>query len=206
MTSSARKRIAGFLLAAGLFSAAFATTVVPPEFDDLVAQSPQVVRATVTAISAEWRTNPGNPEQRVIKSRITLEVRDTIKGTAPRTMTIEALGGRVGDDEMRIEGAPEFKVGQESILFLNGIERAYTPLTGLMYGYYPVRRDKSTGVDRVLRSNGKPLYSEQDVSLPLAASSVLLARNPHAPGMTVADFTTKIRGSAAAAALRARQN
>lgn len=206
MTPRAAPRLAGLLLALGLLARSAATTIEPPAFDDLVALSPQVVRATVTAVSAEWRSNPENPEQRVIKSRITLEVRDTIKGTAPRTLVIEALGGRVGDEEMRIDGAPELKVGQESILFLNGIERAYTPLTGLMHGYYPVRRDKRTGADRVLRSNGKPLYSEQDVALPLAASSALLARNPHAPGMTVAEFTAKIRSSAAAAALRARQH
>jgi len=206
MTYRALTRISGLVLVLGFGAICPATTVIPPEFDSLVEQSPQVVRATITAMSAEWRANPDNPAQRVIKTRITLEVRDTIKGNAPRVMMIEALGGRVGDAEMRIEGAPELKVGQESIFFLNGIERAYTPLTGLMHGYYPVRRDKSTGVDRVLRSNGKPLYHEQDVSLPLAASSVLLARNPHAPGMTVAEFTSKIRGSAAAAALRARQH
>ncbi len=206
MTPRAAPRLAGLVFALGLLARAAATTIEPPAFDDLVAQSAQVVRATVTAISAEWRANPDNPEQRVIRSRITLEVRDTIKGSAPRTLVIEALGGRVGDAEMRIEGAPELKVGQESILFLNGIERAYTPLTGLMHGYYPVRRDKRTGADYVLRSNGKPLYSEQDVALPLAASSTLLARNPHAPGMTAAEFTARIRSSAAAAALRARQH
>jgi hypothetical protein len=206
MTPSAVKRLFCLSVAAGLLlSRSTATTVEPPEFDRLVELSPQVVRATVTAISAEWRSSPENPDQRVIKSRITLEVREAIKGAAPRVMVIEALGGRVGDEELRIEGAPELKVGQESILFLNGIERAYTPLTGLMHGYYPVRRDKRTGVDRVLRSNGKPLYSEQDVALPLAASSFLLAHNPHAPGMTAEQFATKIRGSAAAAALRAKQ-
>lgn len=206
MTPRAATRFAGLVICLGLLARAPATTIEPPAFDDLVALSPRVVRATVTAISAEWRANPDNPEQRVIKSLITLEVRDVIKGTAPRTLVIEALGGRIGGEEMRIEGAPELKVGQESILFLNGIERAYTPLTALMHGYYPVRRDKRTGTDYVLRSNGKPLYSEHDVALPLAASSALLARNPHAPGMTAAAFTAKIRDSDAAAALRARQH
>ena len=206
MMPRAALRLAGFVFAFALWVRAPATTIEPPEFDSLVEQSPQVVRAVVTAVSAEWRAVPGDAAQRVIKTRITLEVREVIKGTAPGTLVIEALGGRIGDEEMRIEGAPELKVGQESILFLNGIERAYTPLTGLMHGYYPVRRDKRTGTDYVLRSNGKPLYSEQDVALPLAASSALLARNPHAPGLTAAEFTAKIRSSAAAAALRARQH
>jgi hypothetical protein len=207
MTPSFGRRLLGLITFGGvLFTRAVATTVEPPEFDRLVELSPQIVRATVTAISSEWRANPVDPTQRVIKSRITLEVRESIKGTASRVLVIEALGGRVGDDELRIEGAPEFKVGQESIFFLNGIERAYTPLTALMHGYYPIRRDKRTGADHVLRSNGKPLFHEQEVALPLAASNFLHARNPQAPGLTVAEFTSKIRGSAAAAALRAKQH
>ena len=77
-------------------------------------------------------------------------------------------------------------------MFVQGNGRQYFPLVGLMHGHYPVVR-LSTNQDYVVRSNGLPLYHEQDVALPGSGRSAALAKNPSARPMTAAAFIQKIR-------------
>ena len=179
-----------------------ATSVNAPEFEKLVAQTDYVVRAQVTAITSEWRENSKVPGQRYIGSRVELRVIEVITGNPPQPLVLEVMGGQVGREVMTVEGAPNFRVGEESILFVRGNGRMIVPLTAMMHGYYPVRRDPLTGEAQVLRSNGKYLYSEHDVSLPLGATSGVVLRNPRARPLSAGDFTTRIRQTANAIAAR----
>jgi hypothetical protein len=167
-----------------------ATTVIAPEFDSLVSQSDYVVRAVVKSVNSAWKENGG---QKYITSKVELEVREIIKGTPPQPLVLEMAGGRVGTDELRIEGAPRFQVGDEDILFVQGNGRQIYPLVAIMHGLYPIFKDAKTGNEYVLRSNGMPLYSEQDVSLPMTSLSTVKVQNPKAQPMTAADFVRKIR-------------
>ena len=178
------------LLSATLRSAA--TTVIAPDFETLVAQAGYVVRATVRSVDPQWRETRGQPGRRHIVSVIKLDVHEAIKGTPPRTLVLEALGGRIGEEELRIAGTPVFRPGEEGIYFVH-TERYFSPLVALQYGHYPVRRDARTGREQVLRANGRPLYHEQEVSQPLAARSLELARNPSAQPLTSAQFAARIR-------------
>lgn len=192
-----------FILSAGLLLGIVplirATSVNAPDFEKLVAQTDYVVRAEVTAIISDWRENPKVAGQLYIGSRVELRVLEVITGNPPQPLVLEVMGGQVGREAMTVEGAPSFRVGEESILFVRGNGRMIVPLTAMMHGYYPVRRDPHTGERRVLRSNGKLLYSEHDVVLPLGATSGVVMRNPRAQPLSVTDFCSRIRQTANAA-------
>ncbi|MEY3773306.1 MAG: hypothetical protein RLZZ129_86 [Verrucomicrobiota bacterium] len=186
----------------GCLPAAQATSVIAPDFENLVARTDYTVRVEVVAVSSSWRENPEDPAQRYIGTSVELRVLEVITGQPPSPLILEVMGGQVGPDVMTVEGAPVFRVGEESILFVQGNGRQVVPLTAMMHGFYPVRRDARTGEARVLRCNGKLVYSEHDVMLPLGATSGVVMRNPRAKPLTAADFTARIRQTAAALAER----
>jgi hypothetical protein len=167
-----------------------ATSVQPPELDSLVRQSDYVVRAVVKSATPEWRENAG---RRYISTRVELEVREVIKGSPPVPLVLDLMGGRIGEDEMVVTGMPRFQVGDESVLFVHGKQRKMLPLVALMHGVYPVVRETRTGQDYVLRSNGQPLYSAQEVALPMDQASTFKRQNPQARPLTAGAFATQIR-------------
>lgn len=182
----------------GLLFAAFAarlaaTSVVPPTFDQLVGQADYVVRAVVKSVNSEWRIDGGS---RHIITKVELDVREVITGTPPTPLVLEYLGGRVGDTEMKIEGAPNFFVGDEDILFVRGNGRQISPLVAIMHGQYLVQRDSQTGQERVLRSNGVPLYNEKEVSQPMTRANAVKAQAVTAQPLTPTEFSKRIRNTA----------
>jgi len=144
-----------------------ATTVVPPKFSELVNESDYIVRAVVRSVNSEWREKDG---QRHIFTKVEVEVLEVINGNPPQPLVLEMLGGRVGEDEMVIEGMPKFAVGQEDILFVRGNGRQFFPLTAAMHGRYPVVRERS-GRAYVTRNNRIPLHDTAEVALPMAESN-----------------------------------
>jgi hypothetical protein len=169
---------------------ACATTVEAPEFEALVNQADYVVRASVKSVTAEWRENQG---RKYIATRVALDIIEIIRGIPPQPLVLELVGGRVGNEELVIEGAPKFLLGDDVILFVQGNGRQIYPLVAIMHGLYPVMKDEKSQQEYVLRSNGLPLYSEQEVSLPIGAMSAAKAVNPAALPLTARTFIQKIR-------------
>lgn len=173
-------------------SRSFATSVIAPDFDSLVSQADYVVRAVVKSKASEWRSDS---QGRHIITKVTLEVREIIKGAPPNPLVLQMLGGRMGTDEMVVEGTPKFLVGDDMVLFVHGNGRQFFPLVALMYGQYLVVRDAASGQDFIHRSNGSPLYDVNDVSKPMTAANALGASA--ARPLTATEFAGKIRMSAA---------
>ncbi len=171
-----------------------ATTVIPPDFQQLVDQSDYIVRAVVKSVSSEMKTDGYG---RHIFTNVELDVREVIAGSPPQPLVLQMLGGTVGDEAMVVQGAPQFKVGDEDILFIHGNGRQFNPLVALMHGRYPVKRDAVTGRKYMTRSDGEALYNENDVSQPMAhvaqASPALKA--PAQP-LSADDFVNRIRNVA----------
>lgn len=167
-----------------------ATTVIAPDFDTLVSQADYVVRAVVNSKTAEWRSDAHG---RHIITKVALSVTEVIKGAPPSPLILEMLGGRIGTDEMVVEGAPDFIVGEEEILFVHGNGRQFFPLVSMMYGMYPVSLDTASGQRVVHRSNGSPLYDVKDISLPMTAANAL--GTGAARPLTATEFASKIRAS-----------
>lgn len=167
-----------------------ATTVDAPDIDALIRQSDYVVRAVVKSATAEWREHAG---QRYIGTRVELEIREVVKGAPPSPLVIDLIGGRVGEDELAIQGMPKFHAGDENVLFVHGENRRMLPLVAMMHGVYPIVREAGSGEAYVLRSNGLPLYSAQDVSLPMDRPSAVKQQNPSARPLTAGAFIRQIR-------------
>lgn len=186
--------LAATLLAGlALSSSLQATTVTPPEFPVLVNESDVVVHAVVKAVSAEKRTGPRGPK---IYTRVEFAVLEVVAGTAPASLVLDFLGGRVGNETMFVEGMPRFEVGDEDILFVSGNGRSICPLYGMMHGRYPVAKDPGTGRKFVVRSDQMPLRATSEVSEPLiAGTDAGRRRAAMAAALAPADFIRDIRAA-----------
>lgn len=175
-----------------------ATTVVPPEFPELVSASDYIVRGRVTNIAYETRPHRGRA---VIHTRVTLEVLEVVAGNPPQMVVLTMLGGRTADGEMRVAGVPTFAVGDEDILFVKDNGKNFHPLHGIMHGRYPVKRDKATGREYVTRSNGVPLTDVAEVTLPMSdgpATALQRRLRLASEALSVEQFVTAVRQTRAA--------
>lgn len=191
---------------AGLIAVVAATTVIPPDLPQLANESDYVIRAVVTSVNSEFSERA---DGRVIVTKIGLEVRDVIAGKPPATVVLEMLGGRVGTQEMTVEGAPKFKVGDEDVLFVKNNGRAICPLLAMMHGRYPILRDTASGREYVARSNRVPLTDPAQISLPMAqgaAAEMQRRLADSAAAVTPAEFARQIRSAVDSSYSRARQN
>lgn len=165
-----------------------ATTVIQPTFSEMVDAADYIVRVEVKSVTSAWRDNPSQPGDRYIGSKIELAVREVIKGTPPDPLVLDVVGGRVGEDEFVIDGAPRLQAGDECILFVRGNGRTFFPLVGLMHGYFPIYRDTMTKRASVLRFNGQPLRNEGELE-----PGAPRAGNANTPALTPEVFRDRIR-------------
>ena len=123
------------VLSVGL-STAGATTVLPVDFDEMVARAHTVVRGRVVDVRAHMTTG-----RRSIESVVTLEVIDAVKGSAAREVVFRVPGGQVGRYRRITVGAPEFARGDEVVVFLAGAFPVIPMPYGLSQGVYRIGRD-----------------------------------------------------------------
>lgn len=190
--SPLHRLLAVFLAVAGV-ALAHATSVVPPDFEQLVHGSDYVVRARVASIAHEVREHDGRP---VPFTLVTLEVREVVAGTPPAPLVLTLLGGPVGDGELVVAGTPRFQIGDEDILFVQGNGRNFHPLTAIGHGRYPVRFDKNLRREYVARANGVPLAATAEVALPLTEGKLarrLRAMRRADDALTPGEFIQSIR-------------
>lgn len=146
--------------------AARATSVIPPTFPELVAEAEAIIRGRVTDIVVRRSSAPdGSP---VIKTHVTFSVERTLKGPERVSVTLEFLGGTIGDESLVVTGLPRFELGSTDYLFVerNGIQ--FCPLVAVRHGRYRLLRDTG-GREFVARDNAVPLTDVTQVVLPLAA-------------------------------------
>jgi hypothetical protein len=179
-------------------SSAKATTVVPPSFEGLVNQADYIVHAVVKSVSCEWRDEGAN---RHIMTKVELDVKQVIAGNPPTPLVLEMLGGQIGDLKMVVHGAPEFKVGDEDILFIHGNGRQFNPLVALGHGRYRVGHDAQTGHSYLMRSNGEILREEQQISQPLYPGRMIDAETISPAQLSPEAFIGRVRSARRTAVL-----
>ncbi|MBC8308948.1 MAG: hypothetical protein ISR75_06895 [Phycisphaerales bacterium] len=110
------------------------TSVVRLTLPDIADHSGQILKGEITAIDSYWTEEFG---PRTIETKVTLEHVSYFKGQRSRSTNFEFTvpGGTVGEMTMRIAGAPEFKLGEEWILFLLPEWKSF-PTVGLYQGAY----------------------------------------------------------------------
>lgn len=166
-----------------------ATTVNPPAFTDLVNQSDYIVRAVVKSVVSEYAQSGS----RKIFTKVELEVLEVITGAPPQPLVLRMPGGRVGQQEMLVDGVPKFSAGEEHVFFIKGNGQRFCPLVGIMHGNYPIKDDSVTRQRYVARSNGAPLYAESDVAKPMQSEQSTRAANVRNKPLSPEAFGARIR-------------
>lgn len=138
----------------------FATTVIPPSFDELVSHAQIIFQGTVTDVRSQWA---GEGTQRHIVSYVTFKVDDTFKGNPGNQITLRMLGGTVDGETMEVSDAPKFKRGDRDVLFVENNGTQFIPLVGIAHGRFHVRKD-ANGRDVIYKNNGSPLTATDQVA------------------------------------------
>lgn len=143
-----------------------ATSVVPPNFSELVNGADAIYRGTVTAVEARRLARPDGAGT-MIKTFVTVAIDRALKGPAKNEVTLEFLGGTVGDESLIVSGMPKFAVGDREFVFVqkNGLQ--FCPLVAVMHGRYRVLRDAAAAKEFVARDNGTPLTDTSEIGLPM---------------------------------------
>jgi hypothetical protein len=163
---------------------ASSTTVTAPTFEELVQQSELVIVARVVATRSAWVDSRAG---RSIVTDVTVSIERTLKGPTYAERSLEFLGGTVGEDTLRVDGVPEFHVGDRAVLFINEAGRPASPIVGFMYGRFPIVRDSTTGVDMIRTHDGRPLASIKDVGNPRPATRI-----PPSRTLSLVEFVREI--------------
>jgi hypothetical protein len=176
----------GFLVYPVLFSLGFlanATTVIPPNFDQLVSRAQVIFEGEVTSLQSQWI---GEGAQHRIVTFVTFKVDDTVKGDPGASYSIRMLGGTVDGRTMEVTDAPKFTVGDHDLLFVENNGSQFIPLVGIQHGRFRVQKDQ-TGRDTLLTGEGRPLT---DVNQ-LGGNEDATAHNK--PALSLNDFKSAIR-------------
>lgn len=182
-----------FLLLALVAPLLHATSVVPPDFPQLVDEADAIYRGRVTAVEARRVARPAGGS--VIKTFVTVAVSRTLKGEEQKEVTLEFLGGQIGDEAMEVSGVPKFVVGQDGFVFVQQNGRQFCPLVRLGHGSYRIAHETGSQREYVLRENGVPLNDIAEVELPLAGPPPGgAARRDVSRALSPVDFETQITG------------
>lgn len=149
-------RSAAIFLLALCSTQVWATTVVPPNLDELVKEAEVIFEGNVTAIKSHWA---GENETRRIETDFTFQVTETLKGDIPSTYVLHVLGGTVGDVSLDVDGSPHFAKGDRALLFVTHNGTQFVPLVGIMHGHYQFKHDHVSNKEIVVRHDGATLRS-----------------------------------------------
>lgn len=177
MTPNNRLLLAAALASSALLSApaADASLARSVDFDTKVAEAESVVLGKVTKTESRW-----DASHRWILTYSTLRVEKALKGTAGQELTLVTPGGQVGNIGQSTVGVPEFREGDENVVF---VKQSRVGPTVLYFdqGTYEVSRD-----------------GNQRIVTPVATDAVVvdtqrgMAVSPEAP-RTLAQFEAEVK-------------
>ena len=114
-----------------------ATVVLPLEVAELAAQSTRVVRGQVMASYVL----PERGERGEIYTRTDIRVLEYLQGDGPREVTVQQLGGQLGELALQLAGNARLVPGREVIVFLDhDPERELHFVVGLAQGAFEIDR------------------------------------------------------------------
>ena len=119
------------LVLAILATPLFATTVQRMELPQLVSASDNIVQGRVESVEARYEGN-------MICTYVSVAVDDPLKGDRRRTVLVRQLGGRIGAKTIWIAGMPQFKTGDQVIVFLRNRRDGTFDVIGLNQGKYNI--------------------------------------------------------------------
>jgi hypothetical protein len=94
--------------------------------DERVRAAERVVVATARSVTPEWRENAQG--DRIIVSRIQLDVNETLKGAVDAHVWVEVDGGSLDGLTLQVSGLPLIQPGERAVFFLDSTPRGvHTP-------------------------------------------------------------------------------
>src|SRR5207244_9073545 len=119
-------------------TAANATSVVAPAFEEMVDKADLVFVGKVIGSRAEWRSV--GPD-RVIFTLVEFETQEVLKGNAGASVTLQFLGGTVGGVTLEVADVPRFNAGDRVVLFVEGHGVQVCSVVGVFHGKFGLRKD-----------------------------------------------------------------
>jgi hypothetical protein len=132
---------AGFALAAVLLagiSLTASSTFLEVDIPTLKGMSESVVHATVVDVRSAW-----NDEGSAIFTYVTLDVKGRLHGSADNQLVVRVPGGTVGDFTSEMEGAPQFKMGENVVAFIARWYDGFPMVAGYAQGLSKVKQDRA---------------------------------------------------------------
>jgi hypothetical protein len=122
------------LIAMVLAVPAFATTVKKMDLPELVSVSDSIVQGTVESVEARW-------EDKSIYTYTSIRVDEGMKGAPRRALMIRQPGGTIGSLNVNAPGTPQFKQGDQVIVFLRDRKDGTFDVVGLGQGKYDIQQN-----------------------------------------------------------------
>jgi hypothetical protein len=119
-----------------------ATTLAWLSLSALTSAASAVAVAECTGTQSLWRDGE-------IWTANSFRAEEVWKGKLPREFQVWILGGRSGLLTSYVPGAPRFRPGERTVLFLETTPRGFLSITAWGEGTFRLRRDPLTGVSRV---------------------------------------------------------
>jgi hypothetical protein len=171
-----------------------ATTVIPPTFEQLTDRAELIFIGKVVSSRSEWRNAGG---KRAIFTLVEFEKQEVLKGEMGVSITLQFLGGKVGDATMEIDGVPKFRPGDRDFLFIKGNGVQVSPVVGLFHGKFGLRKDENSGRNILIQHDGKVLRDISEIGAGAGAEfgpqRAKLSIPANADPLSLDDFKTKVR-------------
>jgi hypothetical protein len=135
-----------------------------------------VVAGRVSGTESYW-----NEKRTKIFTRIDFAVDTSYKGAAPAAVSLLQLGGTVDGVRTTVDGAIQWRVGEEALLFIEPYTQGTYQVTGLSQGKFRIERDPATGAAFISRPalEGVKLVDAQGAPVSgAAASGAALEKTP----------------------------
>ena len=128
-----------------------ATTVERLSLDEMVRKAQSIVHGRVRAAHPHW-----SADGKLILTTYTIDVDETLKGRAGKSIELTTIGGRIGDLTVFAAGMPSFAVGEESIVFIEK-EGPVSSIVGLNQGKFAVKNGEvANTVSDLAFPDGRP--------------------------------------------------
>jgi hypothetical protein len=158
-----------------------ATVVLPADFVEMVSESQIIVHGRVSDVRSHTMG-----ERRSIESLVTVSVTQSLKGDTGAVVVFRVPSGQVGRHRRITVGAPEFRPGDEIVVFLKG----RSPVVPMPYGLHQ-------GVYRVQRlARGRTVVTPAPVLAHAADAERMVRGDPAARPITIDAFVAQVRAIA----------
>jgi len=125
---------------AALAGSATATIVLRVSPKELADTAPMVIEGRVATVDQRW-----DDGRTCINTYAVVNVDRTHKGPAAGSVTVKIPGGRVGDEEVRVEGTAKLEAGEDCLLFLWKDGKGEWVVLGEAQGKFRLWHDAKTG-------------------------------------------------------------